>query len=67
MEEIIITYKDLSDKKREEIYIKVTKIVEKELKETLPEWKWKNITFGELDKLIMNKIKECKFKFIMGE
>lgn len=67
MEEIIINYVDLSDKKQEEIYTKVSKVVQKELKETLPEWKWKNITFGELDKLIMDKIKECKFRFVMGE
>ena len=67
MEEIIINYNDLSDKKQGEIYTKVSKVVQKELKETLPEWEWKNITFGELDKLIMDKIKECKFKFVMGE
>lgn len=65
MKEFVITYKDLSSKKQNEIYESVGMVVKDELMKTMPRSEWLKITFGELDKLIEEKIKECKFKFVV--
>ena len=65
MKEFVITYNDLSEQKKDEIYNSVGRLVKDELMRTLPRSEWLKITFGELDKLINEKIKECKFKFVI--
>ena len=65
MKGFVITYNDLSEYKKNEIYDSVSKVVKKELMETKPRSEWENITFGEFDKLVEEKIKDCEFKFVI--
>ena len=65
MKEFIITFKDLSSQKQNEIYDSVGKEVKEELMKSMPQSERLKITFGELDKLIEERIKECNFKFAM--
>lgn len=65
MKEIIVTYDDLSEHKKNEIYNSVGRIVKDEIMKTMPRSEWLKITFDEMDKLIEEKIKTCKFKFVV--
>lgn len=60
---IIFTYNDLSDKVQDELYFEMSKIVQKELKEGKLMKDWKNITAGELDEIIINRLSICKYEF----
>lgn len=60
---IIFTYDDLSEKVQEELYSEMSKIVIKELKAGKLVKDWKNITAGELDKIVMNRLSICKYEF----
>lgn len=60
---IILTYDDLSDKVQDELYSEMNKIVIKELKGGKLVKDWKNITAGELDKIVMNRLSICKYEF----
>ena len=65
MKEFVITYNDLSEQKKDEIYNSVSRLVKDELMKTMQRSEWLKITFSELDKLVNEKIKECKFKFVI--
>ena len=65
MKDFVITYNDLSEQKKDEIYNSVSRLVKDELIKTMPRSEWLEITFGEFDKLVNEKIKECKFKFVI--
>lgn len=60
---IILAYDDLSDKVQEELYSEMSKIVIKELKAGKLVKDWENITAGELDEMIMNRLSLCKYEF----
>lgn len=60
---IIFTYDDLSDKVQDELYSEMSVEVQKELKAGKLMKDWENITFGELDKIIMERLSICKYEF----
>jgi len=64
MKTIIITFNDLSEEKKSILYHKMSREVILELKENLSISEYKKITFGQIDKIVEERLRECTYEFI---
>ena len=65
MKTIIITYNDLSEEKKDKLYDEMAAEVIAELKESLSKAEYKKITFGQIDKMVEEKLRKCTYNFIL--
>lgn len=65
MKTIIITYNDLSEEKKDKLYNEMAAEVIAELKESLSKAEYKKITFGQVNRMVEEKLRNCTYNFIL--